>query len=1605
MATVEIVIKGVDETSGALSSIKSGLEGVSGAAGKAQSAGGGFFSTLAATAGGFLAANIIGGISAQFSSFISGAISDARQANEIMAQTQAVLASTGNAAGVTAQHVADFAASLSQAAGKSKFGDDLIQQSTNLLLTFTNVRGKILDEATAISVDMAQALGGAPKDAAIQLGKALNDPIKGVTALQRVGVSFDESQKKQIETMMRAGNIMGAQKIILGELTKEFGGSAAAAAEAAGPWAQLSDQAGELGEQFGGMVLPILNQLGTIVTSRVMPAIQGLMNQLQDSGAIQSFGNVLVSLANGSINFLANVALPGLVKAWHAIQPAVQVAAQGLAVVGEIFAALSAEASGWGEGIVDQLAGGILAGAEAVASALQYIGSIITYWLQPNSPPKITPDLDKWGTAAAQVYIDSWSSADVGTLKDLGSQIQEQLKSLVDIGQLGETDVIPMVLGSRSAIADAIEQVRQTGQVTEEVMDRIASAAGPAASSIMPLARSYLNLEAASKETASAQDALTDAQERSAEAQRELSAVTEEYRSKLNPLNDELRDIQDKKQAIEDQKRLAELQAEASDTSKSDADRQIAQLEILELQKKQQIDGVEKEQRVAQQAAQQKIDAAKADQDAAQAKYDAAKKNEDLIKAQIQAQQDQLSVTRENNSLIAEQTRLLEEQEKKSAGGGGGKKGGAGGIGGGGISIPKPTLDATGVTKPLDDINKAFTKTSDVATNTVGAIKGIWSGVASAFQGGGLTQIVAGIGAAFTASLVPGVLSSVSAFSAAAVAAAPVIGILAGVGLAAAALAGAWQNNFGNIRGATAGALSAIQGLVSSVLGQILGFWNTYGGQIVVIASKTWSDVQVTVGQLVSALLGVITPILQQITAFVNAHGTEIKAFFANAWTQINSIIQSALGIIRATIVPILQGIGAFIQQHGAQIQQVLASSWTIASTIVSTVLKTIAGVVKATLQLIQGDWSGAWNTIKETCATIVVGIVTIIEATLKGIGPLFKLAMEAAVAIVLGFVGRFTTVGANIIEGMIQGVKGGVGALASAVKDAAMSALNAAKNALGIHSPSKEADQQVGVPFVQGIVQGIVKSSSLITKAARTLSKQLTDEMKKVAQEAAKAFEQVLRDQLGAAVGFDTTNLSNLNAVADIRGDSSDLKDLQGKKDDLNQAQKEREEQFNKESEQRAKEHRDRLAELTSGTAVTRKTEDYNRKVGEINQKATADELERQAKIREVQSSVGWAEDKAAKIAEINKSYDEKSAANKKQLDDLNLSRTRELEDQKAAIQDENTSYAEAQRKAQDDLNHATQDYQKQLSDLQSQIDTEALREEKRSQIATDAQNRLKEAEAQANEIRKTDSAAADKYYQMRSQQILESAKTQADIADAEAAGDKQKVALLFEQLKLQGQLHQDQAAQAKQDQKDSSPYAGLQSALTDVRDKLLAEVQHDQYFRDMNKVGSEKYNKINREVTADMSALNGVQSLLDQVASAISAGVATGVGGDTSLVDAIKASMDAAVAAAQQALGIHSPSKVFEEQVGEPSGDGIVKGITKTIPKVSEGIARMATSGANAARGAIASFTGNSNTSSSSSASVVNNYFELHLHTNSNDTEDVQSQFRMMQARIAGT
>lgn len=237
-----------------------------------------------------------------------------QESQDTIAQLEAVLKSTKGASGLLKEDILDQASALQRL---TKFGDEAIVSSANLLLTFTEIKGPVMQQAIQTTLDMSQALGQDLKGSAIQLGKALNDPIQGVTALRRVGVSFNDQQLEQIKTLQESGKIMDAQKLILAELNKEFGGSAVAA-----------------GKTFSGQMeiaKNIFNDfqelIGKAITDRLAPLVQAFNEWVDAMGGpeaiMEKFNNEILPTFQRYLPIITGMIIGGLVPAFVALGRAI----------------------------------------------------------------------------------------------------------------------------------------------------------------------------------------------------------------------------------------------------------------------------------------------------------------------------------------------------------------------------------------------------------------------------------------------------------------------------------------------------------------------------------------------------------------------------------------------------------------------------------------------------------------------------------------------------------------------------------------------------------------------------------------------------------------------------------------------------------------------------------------------------------------------------------------------------------------------------------------------------------------------------------------------------------------------------------------------------------------------------------------------------------------------------------------------------------------------------------------------------------------------------------------------------------------------------------
>lgn len=201
---------------------------------------------------------------------------------DAMTQLSAAIKSTGGVAGFTSDQLAKMAKDMQSV---SRFGDEAVISMQSVLLTFTKIRGPEFERTQEAILNVATRMGTDLQAAAVQLGKALNDPVANLGELGRAGIQFSKDQKEVIKSLVETGRMAEAQGIILDELDTQFGGAARAAKDTfGGAIDSLKNAFGDLLEGSGG-------NLGDATQS-----INELADLLQDPAIVEGFGRITAAV-------------------------------------------------------------------------------------------------------------------------------------------------------------------------------------------------------------------------------------------------------------------------------------------------------------------------------------------------------------------------------------------------------------------------------------------------------------------------------------------------------------------------------------------------------------------------------------------------------------------------------------------------------------------------------------------------------------------------------------------------------------------------------------------------------------------------------------------------------------------------------------------------------------------------------------------------------------------------------------------------------------------------------------------------------------------------------------------------------------------------------------------------------------------------------------------------------------------------------------------------------------------------------------------------------------------------------------------------------------
>ena len=198
------------------------------------------------------------------------------------------------------------------------------------LLTFkelaatANEIGGNFERSTKAAIDLGAAGFGTAELNAVALGKALNDPIKGSSALSRNGITFTESEKDRIKVLVESNKVGEAQNMILKAIETQVGGTAEATANATD---KMRVGFTQVTEKVGLALLPVFEKLTNFVIDQIFPAFDkigaqfaGLTSQLGENllpaldNLVTFFQDYLIPVFKAYWEFISKTLIPGIVN-------------------------------------------------------------------------------------------------------------------------------------------------------------------------------------------------------------------------------------------------------------------------------------------------------------------------------------------------------------------------------------------------------------------------------------------------------------------------------------------------------------------------------------------------------------------------------------------------------------------------------------------------------------------------------------------------------------------------------------------------------------------------------------------------------------------------------------------------------------------------------------------------------------------------------------------------------------------------------------------------------------------------------------------------------------------------------------------------------------------------------------------------------------------------------------------------------------------------------------------------------------------------------------------------------------------------------------------
>ena len=315
---------------------------------------------------------------------------------------------------------------------------------------------------------------------------------------------------------------------------------------------------------------------------------------------------------------------------------------------------------------------------------------------------------------------------------------------------------------------------------------------------------------------------------------------------------------------------------------------------------------------------------------------------------------------------------------------------------------------------------------------------------------------------------------------------------------------------------------TTIQTIITTGLTIIQTIWSTVWNAIVMVVTTVWNAIVTTITTVWTTIQTIIQTGLSVIQSIWSAIWNAISTVVSTVWNAISSVVMSVFGAVSSFISSTLSTISSIWSSIWSAVSSVASSVWSAISSFISSSIQTVSSVISSTLSAISSIWSSIWNAVSNVISSVWSSITSIVSGAINGVRSAISSGSQAALSAISSafhgmvsavsgamssvvsaassgihraysaissMIGNFVSVGSYIAQGVARGISNGIGWVINAARSLARRALNAAKHALGIHSPSRVMKKQVGRYVSEGMAIGITDNISAVENASDALA------------------------------------------------------------------------------------------------------------------------------------------------------------------------------------------------------------------------------------------------------------------------------------------------------------------------------------------------------------------------------------------------------------------------------------------------------------------------------------------------------------------------------------